>query len=191
MSVRERSPDTASPRRRFRHANRRPIVTGRLVAIVSAVTLGVLVVLVLGGALGPGGGVSEEGSPGAFDGGASVGAPVRVGNVTYRVLSVRDIPDGELARPAAGNRILAVEMEAVNEGGEPAHVSSFDWSLRDGKGRQYDEVAVEAPGLWRDGDVPPDGRLRGEVLYEVPVAVTELELVIKAVFGETVSISLT
>ena len=187
MSVRDRSPDTASPPRRFRHADRRPIVTGRLVAIVSAVVLGVVVVLVLGGALGPGGGTSDEGSPA----GASVGAPVRVGNITYRVLSVRDMPGSELARPAEGKRFLAVEMEAVNEGGEAVHVSSFDWSLHDGKGRRYAEAALEGSGLWRDGDVPPDGRLRGEIVYEVPVAVTELELVIGAVFGETVSIRLT
>ena len=156
----------------------------------------VVVVVIIAGALSGGGatdgGPDDTGTAGSGSNRVGVGQPVEVGDLTFTVLAIRDVPGDEFIAPDPGNRFLGVQIEAVNNTDEAEVVSSLaQFSLRDGTGQQYDQAITTSEVASLDGDVLPGGRLRGEIVYEVPLTATGLELVISDLFGEPVSVQLT
>lgn len=157
----------------------------------------IVVVAIIGGALSgggdtSGGGSNDAGSSGSGNDRAAVGQPVELGSMTFTVLSVYELPGDEFIAPEQGNRFLGVQIEAVNNGDESEVVSSLaQFSLRDGTGQRYDQALTTSGSASLDGDVLPGGRLRGEIVYEVPLTATALELVISDPFRGAVSVQLT
>jgi hypothetical protein len=162
--------------------------------VIGLVIAGVLVVGGIGVAMGSGssdGGGSADNDGGSGTGVYSVGQSVDLGDVSFTVLSVRTLPAGPYSEPTAGHVLLAVNIEAVNNGQGPEVVSSLmQFSVRDATGLSYNQTIAEGSVGSLDGFVAPGSKLRGEIVYEVPEGATGLQLVISDFLAGSVTVQL-
>jgi hypothetical protein len=137
----------------------------------------------------------SEGSPTTAAGAApssagstfKVGEIVRKGSLEAAVLSVDPnvAPTNQFLRPAAGKKIVSVELQVKNTGTKSAQLSSLlQFKLRDSTNAQYDISLLGKEPRFPEGELSPGTTNRGFVSFEVPTAATGLQFAFDAnIFG--------
>ena len=142
---------------------------------------------------------SEQGGGGADDGGQkgkdspksetfAVGDRIKLGDWEFTVHEVTDPlkPTNEFLTPKSGNRWVAIDLEAKNNGSKNEVFSTLlALELKDSQNKVYDvTITGEDAQKQPDGDVAAGESRRGTVVYEVPEDAKGLKLVFKpSLFG--------
>ena len=95
-------------------------------------------------------------------------------------------PTNEFVRPAAGKKIVSVELQVKNTGTKSAQLSSLlQFKLRDSTNAQYDvSLIADKEPSFPEGELSPGTTNRGFVSFEVPTAATGLQFAFDAnIFG--------
>src|SRR6266705_3931240 len=117
--------------------------------------------------------------------GNSIGKPVVV-NADWTVMlnSVKKSTGSEFDTPKAGNIYLVVNVTMRNTSGATQNASSIgQWSLKDSSGQTYTQDITYGSGP--DGTVAANGKIRGNIAYEVPKSVHSFTLQFVAGIGST------
>ena len=117
--------------------------------------------------------------------GNAIGKPVVV-NVDWTVTlnSVKKSTGSEFDQPKAGNIFLVVNVTMQNTSGATQNASSIgQWSIRDASGQTYTQDITYGSGP--DGTVAANGKIRGNIAYEVPKSVHSFTLQFVADIGST------
>jgi hypothetical protein len=117
-----------------------------------------------------------------------IGDIISIGDTVMVVLGWDSPPGDDFNKPDEGKKFVAVELLLVNQGSEPASISSLlQMSLKDETGQKYDVdlMASSAAGSsGPDGEISPGERVRGKVGFQVPQNTAGLVFVFDAaVFG--------
>ncbi|MCA1667637.1 MAG: DUF4352 domain-containing protein [Thermomicrobia bacterium] len=100
-----------------------------------------------------------------------MGAKVAVQGMAVTVNEVRDpAPPTDFSKPKDGNRFVAVDVTIENTDTKPASYNALYATVKDTDGRQYDATFTDVvnPAL-SAGDNSPGDKIRGWVVFEVPV----------------------
>ncbi|NJP07223.1 MAG: DUF4352 domain-containing protein [Chloroflexaceae bacterium] len=133
----------------------------------------------------------ESTVPGAGD---PLAPSFQVGDLTITINQVGDTPVNALIEPEAEQRFVLIDLTVTNNGTVETAVSSLlQMVLRDTSGQEYaiDSTAALAAGVTSpDGQLAPGAQRQGKVGFQVPQNVTDLELVLRDVFGNEGSLPL-
>src|SRR6266702_4392767 len=101
----------------------------------------------------------------------SIGKPVVVNaDWTVTLNSVKKSTGSEFDQPKAGNIYLVVNVTMQNTSGATQNASSIgQWSLKDSSGQTDTQDITYGNGP--DGTVAANGKIRGNIAYEVPKSV--------------------
>mgnify|MGYP000459160260 CR=1 FL=1 len=110
-------------------------------------------------------GGDEQGS-----GSAGVGDTIEGDDFTIKLNSIRTTDEGTLGSGPDEEIYLVADISITNLTDEAETVSSLlSFELQGADGFQYDQALfVDTKGSM-DGDLPPQGLLRGEIAYDVPI----------------------
>src|SRR6266704_1753391 len=117
--------------------------------------------------------------------GNAIGKPVVVNaDWTVTLNSVKKSTGSEFDQPKAGNIFLVVNVTLHNTSGSTQSASTLaQWSIRDASGQTYTQDITYGSGP--DGTVAANGKIRGNIAYEVPKSVHSFTLQFVADIGST------
>ena len=117
--------------------------------------------------------------------GNSIGKPVVVNaDWTVTLNSVKKSTGSEFDQPKAGNIFLVVNVTMQNTSGATQNASSIgQWSLKDASGQTSTQDITYGNGP--DGTIAANGKIRGNIAYEVPKSVHSFTLQFVASIGST------
>lgn len=125
-----------------------------------------------------------------------LGEPVSVndGSGALVVLGWEERAGEDDVQPREGHRFVVVELLLVNMGDRNLYINTFDsMTLRDSEARVYD-VVIDAGTLTTggtiDGSLVVGERVRGEVVFHVPISRTGLAFAYNSYAGDAVHVSL-
>jgi uncharacterized protein DUF4352 len=157
---------------------------------LTGVLVWVLVTMLTSTSSGGGGTSPQTTDAPATSAAGEIGQPVRLGTLALKVQGIRDVPASASERPAAGMRWVAVDVEIVNEGVEEQRViMDLMFDLEAEGGASFSPVIIGSVARYAEGDLAPGLRLRGEVVFEIPIEAKPDTFVATAADGaSTVSI---
>lgn len=98
----------------------------------------------------------------------TVGQAADVGGYIVTVNSFKVVTsDNEFEQPAAGHQYVQADVTLVNATGQPQTVSSYDFQFQDSSGQTYSETFISSASSF-GGTVVNQGKIRGQLVYEVP-----------------------
>ena len=117
--------------------------------------------------------------------GNAIGKPVVVNaDWTVTLNSVKKSTGSEFDMPKAGDIFLVVNVTMQNTSGSTQNASTLaQWSIRDASGQTYTQDITYGSGP--DGTVAANGKIRGNIAYEVPKSVHSFTLQFVADIGST------
>lgn len=111
----------------------------------------------------------------------AIGETVIVDDVQVVINEVKEVPGTEYFKPEEGKRFVSVDLTLENLGSTDFTVSSLLlFSLKDDTGQEY---SISISGITASGGKSPDGtiipgdKLRGQLVYEIPVNASGLVLI--------------
>lgn len=103
----------------------------------------------------------------------AIGELVKVDDVQIVINEVKEVPGTQYFEPEEGNRFVSVDLTLENLGSDDFTVSSLMlFTLKDDTGQEY---SISISGIAASGGKSPDGtiipgdKLRGQLVYEIPV----------------------
>lgn len=116
----------------------------------------------------------------------NIGDAVQIDDIIYTVNSIREVPENKFLSPEKGNVWYAVDITVENKGRETFNSSSLlMFTLIDGESYSYDIAIVPDLKGSVDGEIASEGKLRGEIAFEIPEDAKDLELEIDPIlFGD-------
>ena len=110
--------------------------------------------------------------PKAAKGPLAFGQSAKIGDLQVTANGARIIPPGQFDAPKDGNQWVAVDFTAQNTASKPYNLSTLlQLSMFDKDSRKYGvTITTEQTNGSLDGTIPANGQVRGEVVFEVPVA---------------------
>ena len=75
----------------------------------------------------------------------------------------------QFIKPDAGNEFVKVQVSIENNAKNEAMYNTFDWKLQDSKGviKDVDSVGYGVEGALSSGELAPDGKVAGFLVFEV------------------------
>jgi len=119
-----------------------------------------------------------------------IGDTIKMGNLQFKVNSVRTSEGDEFFKPDEGNVYLFVDITIENISNEEENISSLlMFKIVDKDGRSYDiALSGEAKGSV-DGSLGAGRKMTGELSFEVPEDIKDFELEINPeIFGTGIAI---
>lgn len=113
--------------------------------------------------------------------GYAVGEIVKVDDVQIVINEVKEVPGTQYFAPDEGNRFISVDLTIENLGSDDFIVSSLMlFALKDDTGQEY-SISISgiaaSDGKSPDGTIIPGDKLRGQLVYEIPVDASGLVLI--------------
>ena len=111
----------------------------------------------------------------------AVGEIVKIDDVQIIFNEVKEVPGTEYFKPEEGNRFISVDLTLENLGSDDFTVSSIMlFTLKDDTGQEY-SISISgiaaSGGKSLDGTIIPGDKLRGQLVYEIPVNASGLVLI--------------
>lgn len=123
----------------------------------------------------------------------AVGETVKISNVQVVINEVKEVPGTEYYKPEPGNRFISADLTVENLGSVDYTVSSMMlFTLKDSTGQEYSisiSGIVASGGQSLDGTIVPGDKLRGLLVFEVPVGASGFVLVFVPNLLESATIS--
>ncbi len=119
-----------------------------------------------------------------------IGDTIKMGNLQFKVNSVRTSEGGEFFKPDEGNLYLYVDITIENISNEEETISSIlMFKIVDKDGRSYDMAIFGDTEGSVDGSLGAGRKMTGELSYEVSKNINEFELEINPeLFGTGITI---
>ena len=144
----------------------------------------------------PSGAASKSGSKSNSSSGSAtvaVGEPAELEDRTFTVTEVERnyAPRNRFSKAESGNEFLRVLVTLTNTSNRPINYNPFDFEVQDSNGVQKGQAFVsEVPNDLESGDLAPDGRVEGNMIFEVPRNDNNLKLIytLNMFSGETVTV---
>jgi predicted small secreted protein len=122
---------------------------------------------------------------------ATVGQPVKAGDVTLTVMNWSASAGDDFSTPEPGNHFIVVDLEVVNNSMEPYPFSTMmELGISTPEGRKYDQAAYFPEPKYPDGEIAAGERARGNVAFEVPTSTGTMYLAFTPIMGESAKIKL-
>ncbi|WP_066638551.1 DUF4352 domain-containing protein [Desulfolucanica intricata] len=108
----------------------------------------------------------------------SVGESVKMGDLQFTVNSVRNSNGNNFIKPKEGNVYLLADCTIDNLSQEATSISSIlMFKVVDNEGYNYNVTIGPDTRGTLDGELAPGRKMRGELVFEVPVQAQSLELI--------------
>ena len=89
----------------------------------------------------------------------------------------------DFQKPEAGKVYLIVNLTIENKGTEKVSYNAFDYKVEDADGVQNNSAfVVDVPKEIKSGSLAPNGKLTGNLVFEVPKNMKSLKLIIEPSF---------
>jgi len=109
-----------------------------------------------------------------------IGDAVKMGDLIFTVLGVREVKAKDIIKPQEGKKWIAVELEIQNQGSKSQAISTLlMFKLVDSDGYKYSIGLVPDLKGQLDGELASGRKVRGEVGFEIPKNAKGLELIIE------------
>lgn len=111
----------------------------------------------------------------------AIGETVNVDDLQIVINEVKEIPGTQYFEPEEGKRFILVDLTLDNLGSDDFIVSSLlFFALKDDTGQEY-SISISgltaSEGKSPDGTIIPGDKLRGQLVYEIPIEASGLVLI--------------
>lgn len=122
----------------------------------------------------------------AASGPLQAGQSAKIGDIMVTYTGARIIPPSDVDTPKPGNEYIATAFTVQNTTSKPYNLSTLlQVSILDKDSHKYDETITTQGNGSIDGTIPPNDKVAGEVIFEVPTAGAPYRVRFSQPFGST------